>query len=787
MVFSNEFLQPRQSFDSRDRMVRHLVEGLSFGLRLDGNDVANHADYALQIPYDMNTRADCSIRSHELNVMPMILDAPTICSPIETPTRFLGPRVCEITLIVEVLPLTSSVMVNFFKGPVDENIQPQQEDEAEPGTFSFSGDISDLRLFAVDPVLGVQLPVAVLSISAIKVTASQLSNGLHLHKREVSRGESIPEDLQVTLDCHLWGDYFKLGVTRSWEPLLEPYKCRLLYEKSKHRGQGMSLNADCPLHLNLSGALLLIVDEVFDSFTRMIKEVFGQEDTEMERVAPRSSHLRDRITVGERVRLRGDRHLAVIHDIPKPLQGDRVAFAFCNLTGQKVRIHQQQNFDRISGLKPAIVTYLNHDESTSLSLDATISVVKNLSVVEVPYPGLPNSQSMRRAKRASKHAVDIQIPGFKWVQGIKVDTFGRKFESLQPRSPDVLGKVNQDWRLDNAMQLLVEVGLDNGGRLVTVRSLFEVRNNTTHPLSVLLHPNPQHNPENSSAEAGSTAVDAVSVVPPGEFCQIPTMLLEGSLHMGGCHLGSLWLKPASYGDISIPSLTPVVGHEGAGETDFETRFCSRPVQLAKLVAESAELFAEHGKTEIAPEKAKTGVQIACGVKSKSGEQLAPFCYAVEVGRSPIVPEKRNTSLIGGTNRYEYPEVHAPVSYTLSIHAPYVITNLLPETGRFELMHAIRRTVLWYGDLKPGQSMPVHSVGLDAPLLLLLNLGFCRTPVGEGALVHHGADFVATNKGKPFWIPIPIPPPPQFPCVSVFCALDSLTSLFSLSVAQMVSD
>ena len=205
------------------------------------------------------------------------------------------------------------------------------------------------------------------------------------------------------------------------------------------------------------------------------------------------------------------------------------------------------------------------------------------------------------------------------------------------------------------------------------------------------------------------------------------------------------------------------------------------------MAESAELFAEHGKTEIAPEKAKTGVQIACGVKSKSGEQLAPFCYAVEVGRSPIVPEKRNTSLIGGTNRYEYPEVHAPVSYTLSIHAPYVITNLLPETGRFELMHAIRRTVLWYGDLKPGQSMPVHSVGLDAPLLLLLNLGFCRTPVGEGALVHHGADFVATNKGKPFWIPIPIPPPPQFPCVSVFCALDSLTSLFSLSVAQMVSD
>ena len=762
LLFANEFLSPRQTFDSRDRMVRHLVEGLSFGLRLDGNNECNHADYALQIPFNMTTSADCSIRSHELNVMPMILDAPTICSPVETPTRFLGPHVCEITVIVEVLPLTSSVMVNFFKGPVDENIQANNDVEEEPGTFSFSGNIGDLRLFAVDPVLGVQLPVAVISISSVVLTASQLSNGT-TSNAEVSRGESVPEDLQVTVDCHLWGDYFKLGVTRSWEPLLEPYKCTLLYEKSKYRGQGMSLNADCPLHLNVSGALLLIVDEVVDSFSRLAKDVFGQDtEQELERAIPKSSLMRDRLTVGDKVRLRGDQYLPVIHDIPKPLLGDRVAFSFCNLTGQKVRIHQQEGFDRLDGrLKPAVVTYLDHDESTSLSFDATISVVKNLSVVEVPYPGLPNSQSMRRAKRASKHAVDVQLPGFRWVQGIKVDTFGRKFESLRPRSPNVLGKVSQDWRLDNALQLLVEVGLDNGGRLVTVRSLFEVRNNTTHPLSLLLHPDPQHNPENRTAtesnktEHDGSGVDAVSVVQPGEFYQIPTILLESSLHMGGSHLGSLWVKPNSHDDIAIPSLVPGIGHEGSGETNFDTRFCSKPVQLAKLVDESAVIFEENGDSEIAPEKAKTGIQMACSVKSKAGEQLAPFCYAVEVGRSPIVPEKRNSSLSfpGGSGRFENnPEIHGPVSYTLSVHAPFVITNLLPETGRFELMHAVRRTVLWYGDLKPGQQMPVHSVGLDAPLLLLLNLGFCRTPVGEGALVHHGADLIAGSKGelrKPF--------------------------------------
>jgi hypothetical protein len=55
------------------------------------------------------------------------------------------------------------------------------------------------------------------------------------------------------------------------------------------------------------------------------------------------------------------------------------------------------------------------------------------------------------------------------------------------------------------------------------------------------------------------------------------------------------------------------------------------------------------------------------------------------------------------------------------------------------MHATRRSVLWFSDLKPGEKVSVHTVGLDAPLLLLVNLGFCRTPVGEGALVHHGSE------------------------------------------------
>lgn len=55
------------------------------------------------------------------------------------------------------------------------------------------------------------------------------------------------------------------------------------------------------------------------------------------------------------------------------------------------------------------------------------------------------------------------------------------------------------------------------------------------------------------------------------------------------------------------------------------------------------------------------------------------------------------------------------------------------------MHAINRSVLWWGILEPGEKIPVHRVGLDAPILMLVNLRFCRTPVGGGALVHNGRD------------------------------------------------
>ena len=228
---------------------------------------------------------------------------------------------------------------------------------------------------------------------------------------------------------------------------------------------------------------------------------------------------------------------------------------------------------------------------------------------------------------------------------------------------------------------------------------------------------------------------------------IPTLLLEKSLQLTGSHLGCFWLCPEAL-DTNISYWDFVTRNdENPTPKEIHSSFCSRPVQLARIVHESSILFKNGSGLDITGDDAKTGIQVSCSTHLSSGEVRAPFCYALEVGRSPLVKHEQNLSpddslhngdlglqVAAAAIRDTSKElIHSPVAYTLSIHAPIIVVNLLPEGGRFELMHAINRTVLWFADLEPGQQIAVHSVGLDSPLLLLLNLGFCRTPVGKYSL------------------------------------------------------
>lgn len=793
LFFVNEFELPQASRRSDVRGImsaQPLVEGLSFGLRYDYNSEHSHNDCSVLIPYSGEGVPSLAVTGKELEVAPVILSPPTVCNPLQTAERTLGPRVCELTGIIEVIPLTSATLMNFFTGPstVNEGFAAE-ETEQGPTTFSVSANVGDLRVFAIDPVLGAQLPVAVLSVSSLSLTATKFGVDLDPSiSSHIDRKDPRPEDLHVVADCNIWADYFKLGLTRSWEPLLEPFQFLLLYERSQARGQGVSLDADSPFHLNLTGAVLQVLGETVDSFSTLIRETFAPKASKsrpprrlsMSMAPPTNSHVG--AMAHDEIKMVDGRGLSVLHETPRPLKhDDRVAFSLRNMTGQMVRLHQRADtLKELGSDKPTIVTYLHQAESVGLTFAATISVIKNLSIEEVPYPGFQNSQRSNHNQGSLNQALDLQVPGFRWMQGVKVDTFGRKFQALSPRSGVVFAKISRDWRLKNALMLLTEVGFDNGGRLVTVRSLFEIRNDTNHPLKLVFHPDPRYQPLERTSEAelgkkvGATGrasfapehvekLEEIQLILPGEVFPIPTLLLERALQLTGSHLGCFWLCPDT-SDKSIPFSEFVRTNESSEKSnDFTSSFCSRPVQLAKIVYESSQVFRDGSGQDIAGDETKTGIQVSCPTRSASGDVWAPFCYAMEVGRSPLVKVSKDKSTSNNddfvrveadtakaakaSKRHEL--IHAPVAYTLSIHAPIVVVNLLPEGGRFELMHAVRKTVLWYADLQPGQQVPVHSVGLDAPLLLLVNLGFCRTPVGEGALVHHGVDSpIGGGKGTP---------------------------------------
>lgn len=80
----------------------------------------------------------------------------------------------------------------------------------------------------------------------------------------------------------------------------------------------------------------------------------------------------------------------------------------------------------------------------------------------------------------------------------------------------------------------------------------------------------------------------------------------------------------------------------------------------------------------------------------------------------------------------------------AIHPPIVLENLLPCSGIFELVHATQKRVLWSSWIAAGAAKPVHTVTLEEPLLLLINLKYCRS--SEGALIHQPRRLQENNDG-----------------------------------------
>lgn len=182
--------------------------------------------------------------------------------------------------------------------------------------------------------------------------------------------------------------------------------------------------------------------------------------------------------------------ITVLHNTAEQLdEHERFAFSLKNKTGERVRVHTHSALETDISSCKTVVAYLEHLHLMPLSFPATSTVIQNLQQVEIPIQGdqdiRPRGQKQcKTSPTSTSHEIDLQVPGFLWVRDISFDKAGKHFIELVPRSLSAQAKINNDWRLRNALHVLAEVSSVNGGRRLSVASLFEVVNKTDHPIHI---------------------------------------------------------------------------------------------------------------------------------------------------------------------------------------------------------------------------------------------------------------------------------------------------------------
>lgn len=776
--------------------AKTLVDRLSFSVKYEYDDSSKFTRFAVRVPlssHHFNRNAMDGIEPSDVDVKPLLVPPPLVCNPLVSPSRNLGENETKIYFSYEYMKLAVGLLIAFI-GPnpnqVDETTDSAMEETTDTASseniFSVTAHLESIKFVVSDPIMGMHRPFFSVSISSILLAASRLKEIERPQKKHdkflgrsntCSSTSSNDKDLQACMEATVFVDYFKLGITRNWEPLIEPFRCLMMYELSTARGKGIIFDAGCPLHLNITGASIDTIDDAIDTFGTFLLEGNSEHPAQD---PPNTS--RPQTTIATTVtRDESGHELTVLHKFPETLnEQERIAFSLKNLSGQRLRVHTQSDLEAELSSSKTTVMYLDHNHLMPVSFPATETVIKNLQPVAVPFEGDQNITAHQKQFTVPRnHSVDIQVPGFRWARDISLDKIGKHFIELIPRSPFVQAKANSDWRLKNALNILADVNSVNGGRRLCIMSPFEVVNKTDHSIFITVHPDPRHLPQDEALEikqndsqcSGSSGniINGVERLDPDGSYNIPYLLLESAMHLEGNHLGSIWIRPdqASCDEVGeVSHAAKDCTFQLSSYTD-NVGYPPRPIQLAKILHESSVIFRDSDGDPRLANQVASGALISCPILDHNRKRKTiPFCYVVEVKRSPLVSsetserEEADTSTLSppmmgkglrgarikfskGTNQSKS-RTHAPVAYSLVVHPPIVIENLLPERGRFEVMNATSKAVLWWGTLEPGERFPIHTIGLDAPLMLLVNLGFCRTPVGEGALIHDG-------EGDGFWL------------------------------------
>lgn len=447
----------------------------------------------------------------------------------------------------------------------------------------------------------------------------------------------------------------------------------------------------------------------------------------------------------------------------------RVGFSILNLTGQPVRYLQQWS----NGKKT--VQYLNDNERGLLNFVAAQTLIRNGTIVEetfdVQQDHASHDSRERNKKKLVGNHVALQVCGYRWLHSVQADELGTRFEDLAP----VLGRVNpsligDEDIISRLLKLMVEVVPYCGGRMLRLHSVFTVRNNTSHKIHILAkEPEAVDEGSNDYMSANNTNYQHANrnkeipfELDAGEDLHIPIALLHRSIIASrGASLGSLFVKPTeltpieeelesrldlavgqvdySPDPINLLQIATTNRLQGIGRnnaSDVMQLCChvnpkhrgnkrARRGPTKNISKDAAALETESNNTPLGNGDSPFG---PLSSPSNDFNKLPPFCYNVEIA-SALKAEFVNRNFFTPNNI----SPSNPCNFTIVIHPPIQIENLLSCSAVFEIVHAVQKRVLWSACVAPGCVKPIHTVTLEEPLLLLINLRYCRA--SEGVVIH----------------------------------------------------
>jgi len=424
--YSPSMNRAMRDFSGSDSGIRNLADGTNFVMEYSYHSKTKHTDVRISVPSDLAT-TDKNRNWRELDLAKPVVLAPSyICRSVVFPVRQVQNRFCNIHVNVESLKIALSLLIDFI-GPYDQS-RAISSAKTVYESYVFCLRVVGVRLLVSDDELGMHLPFYSVSIPSMTCTISRIPNTSVADANRSQYGT----DLQILADIQLWIDYFKLSPTRSFEPFIEPYSCILSIEKSLRRGRGFKLRSECPFHVNVTSASLESLDAAIKNFRRSWKCLFDTNSVskKADRIGAIRRNGSSLITVPVRSYCAENtgRDIEIMHLLDSPgLDGNISPFLFINYCGFRVRFCQRTSAPKL------LVHYLAHGDSAPLQMPATRSIVRNLKVTEVSC----SESSQRKSKVVeTRHALDLQIPGFMWLQ-LPIDTIGMRFVELTPKSSAV--------------------------------------------------------------------------------------------------------------------------------------------------------------------------------------------------------------------------------------------------------------------------------------------------------------------------------------------------------------